>query len=129
LVGGSIRGRTKVAEVLARELRLSLYRIDLSAMVRKYIDETEKNLRSLFDAAEHSRVLLFFDEADALFGKRTEVKDAHDRHANIGLSLLLERIEIFSGLVIVATNRCANSDEILTRRLGYRIELPNSKDT
>src|SRR5262249_18052921 len=104
-------GKTMAAEVIAAELRLPLYRIDLSQVVNKYIGETEKNLRRLFDAADSSDVILFFDEADALFGKRTEVKDAHDRYANLEISYLLERMERFKGLAILATNRKKDLDE------------------
>src|SRR5262249_42503196 len=95
-------GKTMAAEVIARELDVPLYRIDLSQVVNKYIGETEKNLRRLFDAADAADVILFFDEADALFGKRTEVKDAHDRYANLEISYLLERMERFKGLAIRA---------------------------
>ena len=92
------------AEVLANELRLDLYRIDLSGVVSKYIGETEKNLRRVFDAAEDGGAILFFDEADALFGKRSEVKDSHDRYANIEINYLLQRMEAYRGLAILATN-------------------------
>ena len=92
------------AEVLARELRLDLYRIDLSSVVSKYIGETEKNLRRVFDAAEAGGAILLFDEADALFGKRSEVKDSHDRYANIEVSYLLQRMEAYRGLAILTTN-------------------------
>jgi SpoVK/Ycf46/Vps4 family AAA+-type ATPase len=96
--GGSGTGKTLAAEVLAAELALDLYRIDLSSVVSKYIGETEKNLRRVFDAAEDSGAILLFDEADALFGKRSEVKDSHDRYANIEVSYLLQRMEAYSGL-------------------------------
>jgi SpoVK/Ycf46/Vps4 family AAA+-type ATPase len=96
--GASGTGKTMAAEVLAQELRLDLYRIDLSAVVSKYIGETEKNLRRIFDAAETGGAILLFDEADALFGKRTEVKDSHDRHANVEVSYLLQRMEAYQGL-------------------------------
>jgi SpoVK/Ycf46/Vps4 family AAA+-type ATPase len=96
--GGSGTGKTLAAEVLANELHLDLYRIDLSSVVSKYIGETEKNLRRVFDAAEEGGVILLFDEADALFGKRSEVKDSHDRHANIEVSYLLQRMESYPGL-------------------------------
>lgn len=92
------------AEAVATELHLPLFRVDVAAIVSKYIGETEKNLERLFAAAEHSGAILFFDEADALFGKRTEVKDAHDRYANIEINFLLQKIEGYSGLVIVTTN-------------------------
>lgn len=117
-------GKTMAAEALASELELDLYRIDLSQVVNKYIGETEKNLRRVFDAAEASDSILFFDEADALFGKRTEVKDAHDRFANIEISYLLERMERFKGLAILATNRRKDLDEAFLRRLRYVIEFP-----
>ena len=102
--GESGTGKTMAAEVIANDLRLLLYRIDLSAVVSKYIGETEKNLRRLFDAAEDGGAILFFDEADALFGKRSEVKDSHDRYANIEINYLLQRMESYRGLAILATN-------------------------
>jgi vesicle-fusing ATPase len=117
-------GKTMGAEVLANALALDLYRIDLSQVVNKYIGETEKNLRRIFDAAEAGDCVLFFDEADALFGKRTDVKDAHDRFANIEISYLLERMERFKGLAILATNRRKDLDEAFMRRLRYIIEFP-----
>jgi vesicle-fusing ATPase len=117
-------GKTMAAEVIATELRLPLYRIDLSQVVNKYIGETEKNLRRLFDAADSTDVILFFDEADALFGRRTEVKDAHDRYANLEISYLLERMERFKGLAILATNRKKDLDEAFLRRLRFVVEFP-----
>lgn len=117
-------GKTMAAEAVSAELGLPLFRVDLSQVVNKYIGETEKNLKQIFDAAEVSDVVLFFDEADALFGKRTEVKDAHDRFANIEISYLLERMERFKGLAILATNRRKDLDEAFTRRLRYLIEFP-----
>ena len=117
-------GKTMSAEAVAAELELPLFRVDLSQVVNKYIGETEKNLKQIFDAAEASDVVLFFDEADALFGKRTEVKDAHDRFANIEISYLLERMERFKGLAILATNRRKDLDEAFTRRLRYLVEFP-----
>lgn len=117
-------GKTMSAEVLANELDLPMYRVDLSQAVNKYIGETEKNLKRIFDAAEMSDCILFFDEADALFGKRTDVKDAHDRFANIEISYLLERMEQFKGLAILATNRRKDVDEAFMRRLRYVIEFP-----
>ena len=102
--GPSGTGKTMAAEVLASELRLDLYRIDLASVVSKYIGETEKNLRRVFDAAEDSGAILLFDEADALFGKRSEVKDSHDRYANIEVSYLLQRMEAYRGLAILTTN-------------------------
>ena len=117
-------GKTMAAEAIAAELDLPLYRIDLSQVVNKYIGETEKNLRQLFDAADSADVILFFDEADALFGKRTEVKDAHDRYANLEISYLLERMERFKGLAILATNRRKELDEAFLRRLRFVVEFP-----
>ena len=117
-------GKTMAAEALADELALDMFRVDLSQVVNKYIGETEKNLARIFDAAERSDVLLFFDEADALFGKRTEVKDAHDRFANIEVSYLLERMERFKGLALLASNRRKDLDEAFARRLRYVVEFP-----
>ncbi len=117
-------GKTMAAEAIASELQLPLYRIDLSQVVNKYIGETEKNLRRLFDAADAADLILFFDEADALFGKRTEVKDAHDRYANLEISYLLERMERFKGLAILATNRRKDLDDAFLRRLRFLIEFP-----
>jgi SpoVK/Ycf46/Vps4 family AAA+-type ATPase len=117
-------GKTMAAEILARELDLPIYRIDLSQVVNKYIGETEKNLKRLFDAADVSDMILFFDEADSLFGRRTEVKDAHDRYANLEISYLLERMERFKGLAILATNRKKDLDEAFLRRLRYIVEFP-----
>jgi SpoVK/Ycf46/Vps4 family AAA+-type ATPase len=117
-------GKTMAAEALAHALALPMYRIDLSQVVNKYIGETEKNLARIFDAAEASDSILFFDEADALFGKRTDVKDAHDRFANIEIAYLLERMERFRGLAILATNRRKDLDEAFMRRLRYVIEFP-----
>jgi SpoVK/Ycf46/Vps4 family AAA+-type ATPase len=111
------------AEVLARELGLLLYRIDLSAVVSKYIGETEKNLRKLFDAAEDGGAILFFDEADALFGRRSEVKDSHDRYANIEVNYLLQRMESYRGLAILATNMKSALDSAFVRRLRFIINF------
>src|SRR6266849_687519 len=121
--GESGTGKTMAAEVIANDLRLNLYRIDLSAVVSKYIGETEKNLRKLFDAAEQGGAILFFDEADALFGKRSEVKDAHDRYANIEINYLLQRMEAFSGLAILATNMKSALDPAFLRRLRFVLEF------
>ncbi len=117
-------GKTMACEALASALSLPLYRIDLSQVVNKYIGETEKNLKRLFDAADKSDVILLFDEADALFGKRTEVKDAHDRYANLEISYLLERMERFKGLAVLATNRRKDLDEAFLRRLRFVVEFP-----
>jgi SpoVK/Ycf46/Vps4 family AAA+-type ATPase len=112
------------AEVIANDLGLNLYRIDLSAVVSKYIGETEKNLRRLFDAAEQGGAILFFDEADALFGKRSEVKDSHDRYANIEINYLLQRMEAFSGLAVLATNMKSALDPAFVRRLRFIVNFP-----
>ena len=122
--GESGTGKTMAAEVLANELDLALYRIDLSAVVSKYIGETEKNLRRLFDSAEQGGAILFFDEADALFGKRSEVKDSHDRYANIEINYLLQRMEAFSGLAILATNMKSALDNAFMRRLRFIVNFP-----
>jgi hypothetical protein len=122
--GDSGTGKTMAAEVIANELRLNLYRIDLSAVVSKYIGETEKNLRRLFDAAEDGGAILFFDEADALFGKRSEVKDSHDRYANIEINYLLQRLEAYRGLAILATNMKNALDGAFTRRLRFIVNFP-----
>jgi hypothetical protein len=122
--GDSGTGKTMAAEVIANDLRLNLYRIDLSAVVNKYIGETEKNLRRLFDAAEGGGAILFFDEADALFGKRSEVKDSHDRYANIEINYLLQRMEGYRGLAILATNMKGALDSAFMRRLRFIVDLP-----
>ncbi len=122
--GASGTGKTMAAEVLARQLRLDLYRIDLSALVSKYIGETEKNLRRLFDAAEEGGAILLFDEADALFGKRSEVKDSHDRYANIEVSYLLQRMESYRGLAILTTNLKESLDISFMRRLRFIVSFP-----
>jgi hypothetical protein len=122
--GASGTGKTMAAEVIADDLQLSLYRIDLSAVVSKYIGETEKNLRQVFDAADGGGVMLFFDEADALFGKRSEVKDSHDRYANIEISYLLQRMEAYHGLAILATNMKSALDPAFLRRLRFVVTFP-----
>jgi SpoVK/Ycf46/Vps4 family AAA+-type ATPase len=122
--GESGTGKTMAAEVIANELHVNLYRIDLSAVVSKYIGETEKNLRQVFDAAEDGGVILFFDEADALFGKRSEVKDSHDRYANIEINYLLQRMEAFRGLAILATNMKSALDQAFMRRLRFVVNFP-----
>ena len=122
--GPSGTGKTMAAEVLAHELDLDLYRIDLSQIVSKWIGETEKNLARLFDAAERSGAVLFFDEADALFGKRTEVSDSHDRYANIEVDYLLQRMEEYRGLAILATNMKAQLDQAFLRRLRFVLDFP-----
>ena len=110
--------------MLANELRLDLYRIDLSAVVSKYIGETEKNLRRVFDAAEEGGAILLFDEADALFGKRSEVKDSHDRYANIEVSYLLQRMEAYRGLAILTTNLKNALDPAFMRRIRFILQFP-----
>ena len=122
--GESGTGKTLAAEVMAHELKLNLYRIDLSQVVSKYIGETEKNLRKLFDAAEDGGTILFFDEADALFGKRSEVKDSHDRFANIEINYLLQRMEAYRGLAILATNLKSALDQAFMRRLRFIVNFP-----
>ncbi|WP_414569497.1 ATP-binding protein [Nostoc sp. CCY 9925] len=122
--GASGTGKTMAAEVLAQELRLDLYRIDLSQVVSKYIGETEKNLRRVFDAAETGGAILLFDEADALFGKRSEVKDSHDRYANIEVSYLLQRMEAYRGLAILTTNLKNAIDTAFLRRIRFVVQFP-----
>jgi len=122
--GESGTGKTMAAEVIANALRLALYRIDLSAVVSKYIGETETNLRRLFDAAEDGGAILFFDEADALFGKRSEVRDSHDRYANIEINYLLQRMEAYRGLAILATNMKGALDQAFLRRLRFVVTFP-----
>ncbi|MGO4831392.1 ATP-binding protein, partial [Rhizobiaceae sp. 2RAB30] len=124
LSGPSGTGKTMAAEVIAGDLKLDLYRIDLSGVISKYIGETEKNLKAVFDAAEASGAVLFFDEADALFGKRSEVKDSHDRYANIEVSYLLQRMESYGGLAILATNMKGHLDSAFLRRLRFAIDIP-----
>jgi len=122
--GESGTGKTLAAEVLARSLGLDLYRIDLASVVSKYIGETEKNLSKIFDAAEETGALLLFDEADALFGKRSEVKDSHDRYANIEVSYLLQRLETYNGLAILTTNHKNALDSAFHRRLRFVVHFP-----
>jgi len=122
--GPSGTGKTLAAEVLAGELRLDLYRIDLSQVVSKYIGETEKNLARIFNAAEDGGAILLFDEADALFGKRSEVKDSHDRYANVEVSYLLQRMEAYRGLAILTTNLKSALDTAFLRRLRYVVTFP-----
>jgi len=122
--GPSGTGKTMAAEVIAARLRLDLYRIDLAAVLSKWIGETEKNLARLFDAAERSGAVLFFDEADALFGKRAEIKDARDRYANLEVDYLLQRMEDYAGVAILATNRKNLLDPAFLRRLRFVIDFP-----
>lgn len=122
--GPSGTGKTMAAQILAHELNLDLYKVDLSTLVSKYIGETEKNLSQIFKEAQTSNAILFFDEADALFGKRSEVKDAHDRYANIEVAYLLQRVEEYDGAVILASNLNQNMDDAFRRRLRHLIEFP-----
>jgi len=123
-VGERGTGKTVAAAAIARDLGVDLYRIDLSAVASKYIGETEKNLDRIFAEAEESGAVLFFDEADAIFGKRTEVKDSHDRYANLEVNDLLQRMEAHRGLVILASNRRNNIDAAFLRRLRHIIDFP-----
>src|SRR5262249_27283995 len=123
-VGGSGTGKTTSAEVIAHDLGLDLYVVNLATVVDKYVGETEKNLERIFDEAANINGVLLFDEADALFGKRSEVRDAHDRYANIEVAYLLQRIESFDGLALLATNLRANLDEAFTRRLDTIVDFP-----
>ena len=122
--GPSGTGKTLAAEIVAGELGLDVFKLNLSAVVSKYIGETEKNLEQIFDAAGSGNVVLFFDEADSLFGKRSEVKDARDRYANIEVSYLLQRLERYDGVVLLATNFEKNVDDAFLRRIHARIEFP-----
>jgi hypothetical protein len=117
-------GKTLAAEIIAADLALELYRVDLSSVVSKYVGETEKNLERIFQAAEQGEVVLLFDEADALFGKRSEVRDAHDRYANVEVAYLLQRLETYAGLAILTTNLSGNLDEAFMRRLDCAIDFP-----
>jgi SpoVK/Ycf46/Vps4 family AAA+-type ATPase len=122
--GPSGTGKTMAAEVLANELDIDLYRIDLSQIVSKYIGETEKNLRRIFEAAEHGGAMLVFEEADSMFGKRSDVKDSHDRYANLEVSYLLQRMESYKGLAILTTNLKGALDIAFMRRLRFVIAFP-----
>ena len=121
--GPSGVGKTMAAEAIAKALSLDLYVVDLARVTSKYIGETEKNLRRIFDAAEAGGCVLFFDEADALFGKRSEVKDSHDRYANLEISYLLQRMESFSGLAILATNLKSHLDTAFLRRIRTIVDF------
>jgi AAA+ superfamily predicted ATPase len=122
--GESGTGKTMAAEVLANELKLDLYKVDLSQVVNKYIGETEKNLKRVFDEAEEGGAILLFDEADALFGKRSEVKDSHDRYGNIEVSYLLQRMESYRGLAILTTNMKSAMDKAFYRRIRFIVQFP-----
>jgi SpoVK/Ycf46/Vps4 family AAA+-type ATPase len=122
--GPSGTGKTMAAEIVAGELGLELYRIDLAGVVSKYIGETEKNLDRVFAAAETGSAVLLFDEADALFGKRSEVRDAHDRYANLEVAYLLQRLESYDGLAVLTSNLAGNVEEAFARRLAFTIHFP-----
>ena len=117
-------GKAVTAEMIAEHLGRPVHRVDLSSVVSEYIGETEKNINAVFDAAEAAGAVLFFDEADALFGKRGEVKDAHDRYANIDVDHLLQRLESYNGIAILATNSKSNIDPAFIRRLRFMIDFP-----
>jgi len=121
--------RLVAAQTLAHALRENLYRVDLNTVVSKYIGETEKNLGRVFDAAKHSRSVLFFDEADALFGKRTEVKDSHDRYANIEINYLLRKCEKYAGLTILATSKRPRINKTLLRRFHFIVPIQSRRKT
>jgi adenylate kinase family enzyme len=122
--GPSGTGKTMSADIIAGELGLDLYKIDLSTIISKYIGETEKNLSQIFNEAETSNAILFFDEADALFGKRSEVRDSHDRYANVEISYLLQKMEEYTGVVILATNLRKNMDDAFVRRMHFTVDFP-----
>ena len=125
LFAGSPRtGKAKAAHALAAEMKMDLYQVDLSAVFSKYIGETEKNLSKVFETARAKEAILFFDETDALFGKRTETRNSHDRYTNMELNYLLQRLEEYSGLVILATNYKKQLDEALMRRVRFVVEFP-----
>jgi len=117
-------GKTMAAEALAKELKLDLFRIDLATVVSRYIGETEKNLRKVFDVASNGGAILFFDEADALFGKRSVVRDSHDRYANIEINYVLQRMENYRGLVILSTKMKSALDPAFARRIRFMVEFP-----
>lgn len=121
--GSSGTGKTMAVQVMARSLGMELYRVDLAGVVNKYIGETEKRLKLVFDACERANVMLFFDEADALFGQRSQVKDAHDRYANIQIDYLLQRMEEFDGIAILATNRKGDLDQAFLRRIRFIVDF------
>jgi len=123
-IGTNEKGKIMAAHVLANELKLNLYRIDLNKVVSKYIGETEKNLNHILKEAEIKNWILFFDEADALFGKRTEVKDAHDRFAKLEVSYLLNRLEAYRGVAILSINKRSSVDDAFIRRIRYIVNFP-----
>ena len=123
LYGPPGTGKTMAAQIMAQDIGMTLYRVDLSQLVDKYIGETEKNLSALFEAAKGSNGILFFDEADALFAKRTDVESSNDRHANSEVAFLLQQIEEYDGLSILATNAVQNFDAAFKRRMTYMISV------
>lgn len=127
--GGSGTGKTMAAEVIANDMGINLYRVDLAGIVSKYIGETEKNLKKIFQNARGTNTLLFFDEADSLFGKRTDIHDSHDRYANLEVNYLLQKLEEHDGPVILATNRRKNIDEAFLRRIHFILEFPNPSES
>ena len=129
LYGPPGTGKTMTAQVVAREVSLPLYRIDVSQIFSKYVGETQKNLSTIFDEAAKTNVILFFDEADALFSKRTEIKDSNDRYANAETAFLLQKVEEYSGMTILATNLFQNFDRAYVRRITYTIKLDNPDAT
>jgi SpoVK/Ycf46/Vps4 family AAA+-type ATPase len=126
-VGAKGTGKMLAAEVIASQMGKDLYHIDLSKVVSKYIGETEKNIARIFAAAEDAGAVLFFDEADALFGKRSEIRDSHDRYANIEIAYLLQRLETYDGIAILATNQKKDLDAAFLRRLQYVVEFPRPR--
>lgn len=127
--GDATADKIETAEMLGKEFNKEVYRVDLSQVAGKYIGETEKNLAAVFEKAENKDCILFFDEADALFGKRTDVKDAHDRYANQEVSYLLQRVEDYPGLAIVATNLKENIDTAFTRRFQTVVQFPKARSS
>lgn len=124
-IGRDSQGKSAAAEALARETGADLYRVDLAAVVSRYIGQTERNLRRLFEAAEASGAILFFDEADALFGKRADVRDSHDRYANLQIGALLQRMESYPGLTVLSVARRPNLDSAFLRRLRFVVAFPD----
>jgi len=124
--GENVPGKMIAAEALAQQFGKELYRVDLSQIVSEYVDETEKNLQRLFDAAEERGAILLFDEADALFGKQSEVKDGHDRYANIKINYLLQHMEQYSGVAILAANTTCEWDPALLQRIRFLVDFPST---
>jgi SpoVK/Ycf46/Vps4 family AAA+-type ATPase len=122
--GDAGTGKIIAALLMGKQMKMEVYQVDLSMVISKYIGETEKNIRQVFDTADDRNWILYFDEADALFGKRTEVKDAHDKYANQEVSYLLQRMEDYKGIVILATNMKNNIDEAFTRRFSAVVKFP-----